>query len=175
MLAVASNQYVWTQQMRQQTVAQLAGTTQPSDWVKLSAGDGSKGPRTYEWVRIPLLSWQMPGERWLLVRRSLADGKLAYYVCYAPRGAVLTTLVRIAGMRWTVEECFEAAKGEVGLDQYEVRSWHGWYRHITLAMMALAYLAILCRHEADAPRLKKKPMPGAMAQWKGRRQRASWR
>lgn len=169
-LAVASNQYVWTQQIRQQTVAQLVATTAPSDWVRLSAGDGSKGPRTYEWVRIPLLSWQMSGERWLLARRSLADGKLAYYVCYAPRGTALATLVRVAGMRWIVEECFEAAKSEVGLDQYEVRSWHGWYRHITLAMMALAYLAILCRHEASAPRFKKKPMPGAMAQWKDSRQ-----
>lgn len=67
----------------------------------------------------------MPGQRWLLLRCSLADGKLAYYVGYAPRGTTLETLVRVAGMRWTVEECFEAAKGEVGLDQYEVRSWHG--------------------------------------------------
>lgn len=169
-MAVASNQYVWTQRMRQETMGQLAATVAPADWVKLSAGNGAKGPRWYEWVRVALLSWQMPGQRWMLLRRSLADGKLAYYVGYAPRGTTLETLVRVAGMRWTVEECFEAAKGEVGLDQYEVRSWHGWYRHITLAMTALTYLAMLRRQEADIPRFKKKRMPGAMMRWKGKRQ-----
>lgn len=69
----------------------------------------------------------MRGQRWLLLRRSLSDGQLAYYVCYGPRESDLSTLVHVAGTRWTVEECFEAAKGEVGLDQYEVRSWQGWY------------------------------------------------
>lgn len=174
-LAVASNQYVWTQRMRQETVMQLITGAQPSDWTTLSAGDGTKGPRYYDWIRIPLLSWQVKGERWLLVRRSLADGKLAYYVCYAPRGTALASLVRVAGMRWTVEECFEAAKGEVGLDQYEVRSWHGWYRHITLAMAALAYLAMLRKHEAGMPQFKKKRRSGPMAQWKDQHQMASLR
>ena len=111
----------------------------------------------------------MPGERSLLLRRSLSDGKLAYYVCYAPRGTSLETLVRVAGMRWTVEECFEATKGEVGLDQYEVRSWHGWYRHITLAMVAHAYLAALSAHAVATPEVKKKRAHNPMMQWKSMR------
>ena len=155
MLAVASNQYVWPDSTGQKTVAQLAATVQPQDWVRLSAGDGAKGPRYYDWLRLPLLSWSMPGERWLLLRRRLTDGELAYYVGYAPPGTDLQTLVQVTGTRWTVEECFAAAKGEVGLDHYEVRSWHGWYRHMTLAMAALAYLTVLCCHEKDEPSAKK--------------------
>lgn len=156
-LAVRCNQYVWPDMTGQKTVEQLAAMVAPQDWRTLSAGDGAKGPRWYDWVRIPLLSWQMPGERWLLLRRSRSDRKLAYYVCYAPPDTDLHTLVRVAGTRWTVEECFEAAKGEVGLDQYEVRSWHGWYRHITLAMIAHAYLAALCADAAPPPTKKKRP------------------
>ena len=80
---------------------------------------------------------------WLLVRRSIAEpGELAYYVCFGPVDTTLEELVRVAGTRWTIEECFKEAKGEVGLDQYEVRKWDGWYRHITLAMLAHACLAV---------------------------------
>jgi SRSO17 transposase len=172
-LAVASNQYVWTERMRQETVEALGNTVTAQDWQTLSAGDGTKGPRWYDWVRVPLLSWQMPGERWLLLRRSRSDGKLAYYVCYTPPGTDLPTMVRVAGMRWMVEECFESAKGEVGLDQYEVRSWHGWYRHITLAMTAHAFLAAVCRSTADMTPLKKKTSRGRMEKWKQQRQHAS--
>lgn len=171
-LAVRSNQYVWPDVNGQMTVEQLATTVASQDWATLSAGDGAKGPRLYDWVRIPLLSWQMPGERWLLLRRSRSDGKLAYDVCYVPPGTGLQTMVRVAGIRWTVEECFEAAKGEVGLDHYEVRSWHGWYRHITLAMIAHAYLAALCADAAPAP-VKKKMPPSRMRQWKQQRLHAS--
>jgi SRSO17 transposase len=103
----------------------------------------------------------MPGQRWLLLRKSRSDGKLAYYVCYTPVETDLQTMVQVAGMRWMVEECFEAAKGEVGLDQYEVRSWHGWYRHITLAMLAHAFLSAVCISAAAIDPLKKK-MPGRM-------------
>ena len=85
---------------------------------------------------------------WLLARRSVAKPEeLAYYVCYGPTGTTLEELVRVAGTRWAIEECFEEAKGQVGLDQYEVRKWDGWYRHITLAMLAHAYLAVV-RHQA---------------------------
>lgn len=164
-LAVACNQYVWPNVNGEATVEQLGAGVQAQEWTRLSAGDGAKGPRLYDWVRIPLLSWQMPGERWLLLRRSLSDAKLAYYVCYVPSGTDLQTMVRVAGTRWTVEECFEAAKGEVGLDQYEVRSWHGWYRHITLAMLAHAYLTVLCAHAAEPPEVKKR-MPNRMRKWK---------
>jgi SRSO17 transposase len=168
-LAVASNQHVWKTDFRQATVSQLVEATPALAWQTLSAGDGAKGPRLYEWANIALLSWQMPGQRSLLLRRSLADGKLAYYVCYAPIGTTLEQLVRVAGTRWTIEECFEAAKGEVGLDQYEVRSWHGWYRHVTLAMLAHAYLASLSARAIDDSGIKKKPNSQSMLQWKEER------
>ena len=85
---------------------------------------------------------------WLLARRSIAKpGELAYYVCFGPAGTALEELVRVAGTRWAIEECFEEAKGQVGLDQYEVRRWDGWYRHITLAMLAQAYLSVI-KHQA---------------------------
>ena len=84
---------------------------------------------------------------WLLARRSVAKPEeLAYYVCYGPAGTALEELVRVAGRRWAIEECFEETKGQVGLDQYEVRRWDGWYRHITLAMVAYAYLAVIRHH-----------------------------
>ena len=85
---------------------------------------------------------------WLLARRSIAKpGELAYYLCFGPAGTALEELVRVAGTRWAIEECFEEAKGQVGLDQYEVRWWDGWYRHITLAMLAQAYLSGI-KHQA---------------------------
>jgi SRSO17 transposase len=168
-LAVARNQYVWSSARGESTVAALVEASEALQWQALSAGDGAKGRRWYEWASIPLLSWQIPGERSLLLRRNLSDGKLAYYVCYAPRGTPIETLVHVAGTRWTMEECFEAAKGEVGLDQYEVRSWHGWYRHITLSMLAHAFLAALCVHEIDTPALKKKRRTAKMQQWKANR------
>ena len=118
----------------------------PADgWHRLSAGAGSKGPRLYDWAFLPFRG-AVP-EDWgkgLLIRRSLGEKQeLAFYLTSAPPGTTLADLIRVAGTRWTIEECFEAAKGEVGLDQYEVRSWTGWHRHITLAMLALAYLTVL--------------------------------
>ena len=83
-----------------------------------------------------------------MARRSLADpGELAYYVCYGPAGTTLEELARVAGTRWAIEECLEEAKAQVGLDQHEVRRWDGWYRHITPAMLAQAYLSVI-RHQA---------------------------
>ena len=116
----------------------------PNGWQRLSAGDGAKGPRLYDWAYLPYRGaapgWQMG----LLIRRSPAKPEdLAYYLTHAPEGTTLARLVRVAGTRWTIEACFEAAKGEVGLDHYEVRSWVGWHRHITLAMLAHAFLAVL--------------------------------
>lgn len=116
-----------------------------TEWHRLSAGEGSKGLRWFDWARVRLAEPSQPGwERWLLVRRKLKDPKdLAYYLVFAPSGTLLETVVAVAGRRWTIEESLELAKGEVGLDQYEVRHWVGWYRHITLAMLALAYLAVV--------------------------------
>ena len=120
-----------------------------SVWVRCSAGDGAKGPRVYDWATVDIRPLRDPGKGyWLLARRSIANpGELAYYVCYGPAGTTLEELARVAGARWAIEECFEEAKGQVGLDQYEVRRWDGWYRHITLSMLAHAYLSVI-RHQA---------------------------
>jgi SRSO17 transposase len=121
----------------------LARALPPRAWRRLSAGAGTKGERLYDWARVRLVRPRDPSrERWLLARRSIADpADLAYFVVFAPAGLRLLDLARAAGRRWLVEECFEAAKQEVGLADYEVRSWHGWHRHVTLAMLALAFLA----------------------------------
>jgi SRSO17 transposase len=89
--------------------------------------------------------------RWLLVRRSLTDPEdLAFYLCAGPDDTTIQTLVRVAGARWAIEECFKQAKGEVGLDHYQVRRYHGWYRHITLSMLAYAYLAVTAATDPKA-------------------------
>jgi SRSO17 transposase len=134
----------------------------PADgWTRLSAGDGTKGPRWYDWRWLLLVEPQEPGwNRWLLVRRSVsAPHELQAYVVFAPQQTALTEVVRVAGTRWTIESCFEAAKGEVGLDHYEVRSWTGWYRHITLAMWALALLTVLRAGAIAVEALKKSLLP----------------
>jgi SRSO17 transposase len=114
-------------------------------WKRLSAGEGSKGPRLYDWTRLPLNAPMQEGfERYLLVRRSIEDpDELSAYTVFAPEGTTLEELAKVAGSRWRVEIGFEEAKGEVGLSHYEVRSWHGWYRHITLALFAHAFLAAI--------------------------------
>ena len=127
----------------------LASGVPESAWVRCSAGDGTKGPRVYDWAAVDIRPLREPDQgHWLLLRRSIAKpGELAYYVCFGPAGTGLEELARVAGIRWAIEECFEEAKGQVGLDQYEVRRWDGWYRHITLAMLAHAYLTVI-RHQA---------------------------
>jgi SRSO17 transposase len=111
-------------------------------WERLSAGAGAKGPRLYDWVRVPIRPLSEPGRYWLLIRRSLTDGELAHYLCFCPPDASLADLVAVAGRRWAIEESFQTAKGEVGLDQYQVRRYDAWYRHITLACLAHAYLTV---------------------------------
>ena len=115
------------------------------DWHRLSAGEGTKGPRLYDWVHVASGGDAAPGfRRGLPVRRSSADpGQLTFYLTHAPEGVALAELVRVAGARRAIESPFEQAKGEVGLDRYEVRSWVGWRRHITLSMFALTYLAVV--------------------------------
>jgi SRSO17 transposase len=146
-LAVKRTEPLWaaTDRGPMQVAAEELSAALPADaWQPLSAGDGTKGPRHYDWARVAIRPLSEP-ERgyWLLVRRSLTDPtELAYYVCFGPAAATLTDLVRVAGMRWAIEAGFEDAKGEVGLDQYEVRRWDGWYRHITLCLLAHAFLAV---------------------------------
>jgi SRSO17 transposase len=114
------------------------------DWQRRSAGDGAKGPRRYDWAYKSYPSLRAGSSRGLLVRRSIAEpDSLTYYLTFAPEGTPLAVLVRVAGTRWTTESCFEAAKSEVGLDQYEVRTWTAWHRHVTLAMLALAFLTVV--------------------------------
>jgi SRSO17 transposase len=112
-------------------------------WRRLSVGAGAHGPREYDWARIPVrICWRPGRGHWLLARRSISNpAEIAYYVCYGPRRATLVDLAWVAGSRWHVEECFQQAKGEAGLDHYQVRSWRAWYAHITLSMLALAWLA----------------------------------
>jgi SRSO17 transposase len=124
--------------------ARLAGRIPPHCWLRLSAGQGAKGRRWYAWSRLPLDSAGAPEgwERWLLVRRSLRTGELAYYACAGPASLPLIGLVRVAGTRWRVEEAFQASKGLCGLDQHQVRRWRCWYRWVTLAMLAYAFLVV---------------------------------
>ena len=158
MLTVRSNEKLWASEHAREgvrakktgwyTAAELTEACPATAWQRLSAGAGTKGERFYDWARVGLARrpGQLPahGLHWLLVRRNSKDpNNLAYYVVFGPANTSLATLASVAGQRWTVEECFELAKQEVGLADYEVRSWHGWYRHITLAMLALAFLVAM--------------------------------
>jgi SRSO17 transposase len=126
-------------------------------WSRVSCGAGSKGERVYDWARLPLREVQGERQRWLLARRRIRGaGEVAYYVAAGPRETSLEQLARVAGTRWAIEESFETAKGEVGLDHYEVRSWHGWYRHVTLALFAHAYLTVIRAMAIAGPRAQKK-------------------
>jgi SRSO17 transposase len=137
------------------SAARLAAAVPAEQWIACSAGHGAKGRRLYDWARVELAAPATTGmARWLLVRRSQATGELAFYACYGPAATPLIGLVRVAGIRWAVEEGFEQAKGEVGLDHYEVRRWPGWYRHITLALLAHAFLAVTRAHASSPARAR---------------------
>jgi SRSO17 transposase len=142
---------------RQARVDEHVTTLRTSTWKKLSCGTGTKGEREYEWAFVPFGVVTEQGKRkGLLVRRSLKDKTdLAYYFTLAPTRTQRQQLVRVAGCRWAIEECFEQAKQETGLDEYEVRSWHAWYRHITLAMFAHAMLSVI-RCQANKNGTKKR-------------------
>ncbi len=159
-LAVRSDMLLWDGRARAR-VGRIADARPAKAWRKASAGAGSKGPRWYDWAVEPFgpvdeRGWQL----WLLIRRHRERREeRAYYLC---RGAAATPrreLVRAAGSRWPVEECFERGKGDCGLDEYEVRNWVGWYRHITLSMFALALLAAI-RNRAGGKNPPKKRGPG---------------
>jgi len=130
----------------------LAKTLAPQAFKKLSAGAGAKGPRLYHWARAAIRPLEPTGGYWLLVRRSLTDPTdLAYYLCHGPEATPLRELVRVAGARWAIEETFQSAKGQVGLDQYQVRRYDSWYRHITLVMLAHAFLTITTAAQKGGP------------------------
>jgi SRSO17 transposase len=145
-LAVSVTHRVWVQG-RSQSVGLVAALMPDESWVVLSAGEDSKGPRLYEWAWL-----QLPDEteatseraRWVLIRRSLSErSERAYYRVYGPDTTTLAELVRLTGRSFQIEENYEQAKGEVGLDQYEVRTWRAWYRYVTLALLAYAALVVM--------------------------------
>jgi SRSO17 transposase len=143
-LAVPATQGVY-HEGRQWQARTVAKHLPEEEWFRASAGKGSKGDRLYDWACVPLPSPEEEDSgRWLLIRRDIDDAEeLAYYLAYGPSETRVGELIRIAGRRWSIEDCFETAKGEVGLDEYEVRKWDGWHRHITLCLLAHAYLAVV--------------------------------
>jgi SRSO17 transposase len=147
-LAARSNQCLrfWTEDGLDQTdPANLADALDEDGWAVHAAGEGSKGLRLYDWARISL-PWVCDPcfERWILIRRNRrAPAERAYYFCFAAAGTTLAELAGAAGLRWAIEECFERAKDDLGLDHCEARSWHGWHRHMSLVMAAAAFLAKL--------------------------------
>ena len=144
----------------EQPAGALIAALPARSWQRLSAGAGAHGPREYHWARIAVGSAATPGRaHWLLARRSLHDPQeIAYYACYGPGRSRLVDLARVAGSRWHIEECFQQAKNEAGLDHYQVRSWRPWHAHITLSMLALAWLAA-----SRAQAAKGEPTPAIQA------------
>jgi SRSO17 transposase len=142
-MATRRNDTVITTAGADARVDQLVADLPARAWRRLSAGAGSHGPRLYDWARIPTrICWQPGRGHWLLARRSISDGEIAYYVCYGPRRSTLVALAFVAGSRWAVEECFQQGKNDAGLDHYQVRDWRAWYAHITLSMAAHAWLVV---------------------------------
>jgi SRSO17 transposase len=145
------------------TAANIAKTLQPSDWKRLSAGDGSKGPRLHDWCYLELADLEAEEfneenhglwTRGMLIRRNITDGDLAYFTTWCPAETSVETLVGVEGHRWAIEDSFETAKNEFGLDHNETRSWHGWHRHVSLVMLAFAMMAAI-QHRANKMTPKK--------------------
>lgn len=143
-LAVSCQQRLW-QNLRQRRVDKIADEIPADAWSRLNIADGAKGPRVCDWAAGQFGAPTDHGlRRWVLIRRSIENpAERAYYLCAASPQSTMQDLAIAAGQRWSIECCFEAAKQETGLDNYEVRSWHGWYRHITLSMTALTLLGVI--------------------------------
>jgi SRSO17 transposase len=140
------------------TAEEVAKALPAAAWRRLSAGEGTKGPRLHDWAYLELADLEADDyvggfeglwTRGLLIRRHVADGELAYFTTWCPAGTPIETLVAVEGHRWAIEDVFETAKTELGLDHNETRSWHGWHRHVSLVMLAFAVLAVT-RHRANA-------------------------
>jgi SRSO17 transposase len=149
------------------TAAKIAHNLQRKAWRRLSSGEGTKGPRLHDWAYLELADLDageyndtLTGEwtRGLLIRRNLADGDLAFFSTWCPKGTPMEKLVSVEGCRWAIEDSFEAAKNEFGLDHNETRSWHGWHRHVSLVMLAFAMMAVIRHHANATPSLKKTPL-----------------
>ena len=141
------------------TAEAIAQGLDPAAWQRLPAGEGAKGPRLCDWAYLELADLDADEyksdevglwTRGLLIRRSIADGACAFFTTWCPAGTGIGTLVAVEGQRWAIEDSFECAKTELGLDHNESRSWHGWHRHVSLVMLAFAMLAAI-RHHANQP------------------------
>src|ERR1700746_514566 len=164
-LGVASNHvfYSWgKEQPIAGSAAAIAQSLPKRAWRRLSSGDGTKGPRWHDWAYVELADLDQYDDdlarewtRGLLVRRNIADGSLAFYSTWCPKGTSIQKLVVVEGHRWAIEDSFETAKNELGLDHNETRSWHGWHRHVSLVMLAFAMMAVI-RHRANAELALKK-------------------
>ena len=167
-LGVASNHvfHSWGKnQLIGGTAAKIADNLPKNAWRRLSAGEGTKGPRLHDWAYLELADLDavqynstLTGKwtRGLLIRRNIADSDLAFFSTWCPKGAPMEKLVSVEGCRWAIEDSFEAAKNELGLDHNETRSWHGWHRHVSLVMLAFAMMAVI-RHQANVGAPKKTP------------------
>ena len=142
------------------TAKEIAQALPASAWARLSAGEGTKGPRLHDWAYLELADLEaaeyddgLSGlwTRGLLIRRSIADGELAFFSTWCPAGTGIEILVKVEGHRWAIEDGFETAKNELGLDHNETRSWHGWHRHVSLVMLTFAMLAAIRRRANEAP------------------------
>jgi len=147
------------------TAEAIARDLQPSAWVRLSAGEGTKGPRLYDWAYLELADLEADAfnpalvgtwTRGLLIRRNLTGGELAFFSTWCPAGTAIQTLVAVEGRRWAIEDAFETAKTELGLAHNETRSWHGWHRHVSLVMLAFAMMAAVRYRANSVPPLKTK-------------------
>jgi len=167
-LGVASNHVFrsWgKEQLVGGTAAKIAQDLPKSAWRRLSSGEGTKGPRLHDWAYLELADLDageydstLAGKwtRGLLIRRSIADDDdLAFFSTWCPKGATMEKLVSVEGHRWAIEDSFETAKNELGLDHNETRSWHGWHRHVSLVMLAFAMMAVIRHHANAGPPLKK--------------------
>ena len=166
-LGVASNHvfHSWSKKLFVSgTAATIAQGLPKRAWRRLSSGAGTKGPRWHDWAYLELADLEV-GEysdalagdwtRGLLIRRNIADGDLAFFSTWCPKGTSMKKLVAVEGHRWAIEDSFETAKNELGLDHNETRSWHGWHRHVSLVMLAFAMMAVI-RHHANASLAVKK-------------------
>jgi SRSO17 transposase len=149
------------------TAAEIADNLDPSAWRRVSAGTGAKGERLFDWAYLELADLEaaeynqiLSGlwTRGLLIRRTIADGTLAFFATWCPAGTEMETLVTVEGRRWAIEDGFETAKNELGLDHNETRSWHGWHRHVSLVMLAFAMQAAI-RRQANMPAPPKSSLP----------------
>lgn len=144
-LAVACNRHVQITAAHAERADKVAENLSDQAWETRSCGPGSKGDRLYDWAWVHIHA-DGPGRHTLLIRRG-SDGVYAFYLCWTPNAVTLARLIVVAGSRWSIEEAFQAAKGQVGLDHYQCRGWLAWHRHTLLAMLALTILTIATRHD----------------------------